>query len=406
MVRRSLTSAVITALVFAFSAAGCSQNSAGANDVAIGIDLPLSGAETSDGVPTRNGAVLAIEEAQAAHLLGAGVNIIADDLDDAVNGQHDPAQGAQNVKTFISDQRVLAMIGPFNSSVATAQIPLTNDAGLAQISASATADGLTIGPGAAAMRRSHPDRNAFFRICSTNGRQGDADARFARSLGHLRAAVIDDNETYGLGLADVFAERFAGLGGTITSHEHITSHQQDFKALLTKVAAGTPDMIFYGGTTSTGGGLVRKQMGDVGMTAVGFMGGDGISDDEFRRVTGALAEGTVFTVVAPDVEHLPAARAFVAAYRKRFGGLPGPYSANAYVAAKIELAAIAAAAHAHPGVRPDRATVLANVAATANFPSPIGPAGFDAAGDTRTPMISLYKISGGKSVFVSQAAVK
>jgi branched-chain amino acid transport system substrate-binding protein len=108
--------------------------------VKIGIDMPVSGADASTGIPTRNGAVKAIEEANSRR---PAVTFAAYDLDDAVQGAHDPAQGAQNIKSFVSDSAVLAIVGPFNSNVAKAEIPITNDAGLAQISPSNTSTGLT-----------------------------------------------------------------------------------------------------------------------------------------------------------------------------------------------------------------------------------------------------------------------
>ena len=204
--------------------------------IKIGIDLPVSGADASTGIPTRNGAVLAIEEAAARSLPG-GVTIAANDLDDAVQGAHDPGQGAQNVRQFISDASVLAMIGPFNSSVAAVQIPLTNDAGLAQISPATTNPTLTKGDAAKRFRTSHPDVNAFFRVCTTDDKQGAAGAAFARKLGFAKAFVIDDNETYGKGLADIFERSFVTGGGTVLGHEHLTKGQTDYKALLTKARA-------------------------------------------------------------------------------------------------------------------------------------------------------------------------
>lgn len=125
------------------SSAGTSAGTAsgGANVVKIGIDMPVSGADASTGIPTRNGAVQAIEEANAKGAPG-GVKFVAYDLDDAVQGAHNPAQGAQNIKSFVSDSAVLAIVGPFNSSVAKAEIPITNDAGLAQIAPSNTSIGL------------------------------------------------------------------------------------------------------------------------------------------------------------------------------------------------------------------------------------------------------------------------
>jgi branched-chain amino acid transport system substrate-binding protein len=367
----------------------------------IGIDLPLSGGDAATGIPTRDGAVLAIEEANAAGGTG-GIKFVAYDLDDAVQGAHDPAQGAQNVKTFVADDAVLAMVGPFNSSVAQAEIPITNDAGLVQISPATTNPGLTKGAEAAKLRTSHPDTNAFFRVCTTDDRQGSAGAQFARKLGKKRAFIVDDDETYGKGLADVFEAQFKADGGAVIGHEHLTKGQNDYKALLTKARALGPDLLFYGGTTVTGGSLLRKQMGDTGLGSVTFLGGDGISDDEFLKSAGDSANGSYYTVAAPETSKLPSAAAFVAAYQKRWKSAVGPYSANAYTATRVEIVAIERATAANGGKLPSRDAVLKIVAQTTGFKSPIGTIGFDQNGDTTAPILSVYEITNGKPRFVEQ----
>jgi branched-chain amino acid transport system substrate-binding protein len=105
------------------------------------------------------------------------------------------------------------------------------------------------------------------------------------------------------------------------------------------------------------------------------------------------------------VTRLPSAKAFVAAYRKRFNAEPIGYSAAAYTAAQIALAAIAKGIGAD-GALPARAAVVANVAATKNFPSPIGSVGFDANGDTTAPVLTLQNVKGGKVVTVGVYTVK
>jgi len=405
--------AVLTAVAFLVacsssptSTTSSQSSSASATGVTvkIGIDLPLSGADAATGIPTRNGSVMAIEETNAKGV--PGLTFVAYDLDDAVQGAHDPAQGAQNVKSFIADPAVLAMVGPFNSSVAQAEIPDTNDAGLAQISPATTNPGLTKGDEAAKLRTSHPDVNNFFRVCTTDDRQGAAGAQFARKLGLKKAFIVDDNETYGKGLADVFETQFKADGGIVLGHEHLTKGQTDYKALLTKAHALAPDMIFYGGTTVTGGALLRKQMGDTGLGAVAFLGGDGISDDEFIKSSGESANGVYYTVAAPETSKLPSANAFVANYKKRWKSDVGPYSANAYAATMIEIAAIEKAAAANGGALPARDAVLKLVAATHGFASPIGTIGFDKNGDTTAPILSVYRIEHAKPVFVEQISLK
>jgi len=389
------------------TAGGSSEPAAAGQTIKIGVDLPVSGADASIGIPTQNGVVLAVEEANKNGFAGGKFKLDTSLLDDAVQGKHDPAAGAQNVKTFIADSSVLAMVGPFNSNVAKSEIPLTNDAGLVQISPSNTNDGLTIGDDAKKLRTAHPDTNTYFRVCTRDSKQGLALAQVAaQRLGLKKIFIIDDNETYGKGLADVFDASFRQLGGTVLGHEHITANQQDFKALLTKAKADNPDGVFFGGNTSTGGGLVRRQMSDVGLGSVPYLGGDGISDPEFETVAGATANGSYMTVAAPDASKLPSAKQFIAAYQARFKSNVGPYSANAYTAAKIEIAAIEKAITDAGGKMPTRADVLKYVAATKDFDSPIGKVGFDANGDTTSPVLSLLEVKGGKPITIDVITLK
>ena len=413
-------SRAVGAATLAAALAACSNSSAssgggassggaaaGGDTSKIGIDMPVSGADATFGVYTANGAKLAIEQANKAGFAGGKFKLEADLLDDAVQGKHDPAAGAQNVKTFIADSSVLAMIGPFNSNVAKSEIPLTNDAGLTQVSPSNTNDGLTIGDDAKKLRTAHPDVNAYFRVCTRDAKQGSTLAQVAaQRLNWKKVFIIDDNETYGKGLADVFESSYKQLGGTVLGHEHITANQVDFKALLTKAKGMNPDGIFFGGNTSTGGGLLRRQMSDVGMANLPLIGGDGIADDEFEKVAGDTANGAYMTTAAPDAAKLATAKQFIDDYHKRFTDPLGPYSANAYTAAKIEIAAIEKAIADNGGKMPTRADVLKNVAATTNFDSPIGKVGFDANGDTTAPILSLFKVQGGKRVTIDQIALK
>ena len=161
-------------------------------------------------------------------------------------------------------------------------------------------------------------------------------------------------------------------------------------------------MIFYGGTTVTGGGVLRKSMAAAGLQSLAFFGGDGISDDTFLATAGSMANGSYYTVAAPETSRLPGAREFVAEYRKRWGGNVGPYSANAFAATLIEVAAIEKAIQADGGKLPARAEILKNVAATKNFTAPIGKIGFDANGDTTAGILSLYRIENGKAAFIDQ----
>lgn len=390
------------ALVFSMAACSSGEGPAG-NVIKIGIDLPLSGADASAGQSTLNGAILAIEEANARGVPGK-FTIEADPLDDAVQGVHSPQQGAANARTFISDPNVLALIGPYNSNVAAAQIPVTNAAGLVQIGPSVVADGLTLGDMATGLRRANPGINSFFRVCTTDSRQGAAAAQFARSLGFRSVYIVDDNETYGLDIANVFENNFRKLGGSVISHDHLAANTQDFKALLIKIAGTKPDLLFFGGVTSTGGGLIRKQMFDAGMSGVPFMGGDGLAD--LATVAKNYSDGSYYLVAAADADRMQSAQSFVKAYRKRFGTPVGAYSANAYAATQVAIAAIEKAIRENGKQLPSRQQVLQNVASTNGLMTPIGPIAFDVKGDIRNPVLSLYGFKGGTPYFIKQINLK
>jgi branched-chain amino acid transport system substrate-binding protein len=368
--------------------------------IKIGVDLPVSGAETSQGLPTQHGAELAVEQANAKAPAGFKFELV--ELDDAVQGLHNPAQGAQNVRTFVADPVVLGILGPFNSSVAKAEIPVSNAAGIAQIAIATTNQTLTQGPDSVKIR-SKP-LNTFFRVCTTDDHQGSIGAKFARKLGYKSAFIIDDNEVYGKGIADIFETAFTADGGVVVGHEHITKGQQDFKALLTKAASQHPDLVYFGGVTASGGGLIRKQMADVGLGNVGFGGADGISDSEFITITGPASNSVFYTVAAPDISNLPSAKKFTDDYKNKFHEELGAYSANGYAAAQVLISAIEAAIKANGGAVPSRADVV-NYVQQSKVSTPIGIVGFDANGDTTNGIISSYQIKNQTKTFIGQGTV-
>src|ERR1700730_14417655 len=323
---------------------GCNSSKNNENQdkiIIIGGDFATSGNDASAGVPTQDGALLAIEQEAKIGLPG-GYALRAQMEDDTVGGVHDSAQGVRNVQALLEDPRVLAIVGPQNSSVARAEIPVANEAKIALLSPSSTSIGLTDdASGAADLRRANPNLHTFFRTVLRDDLQGSADAAFAVSTLHARRAyVIDDNESYGKGIADVFVRAFARAGGVIVERSHLTSGQQDFIPLLTRVEGTHPDLVYYGGVVSTGGPLLRRQMVKLGMKET-FMGGDGIKEEGFTRAAGPAAEGIYCSDGAPNLAAMPSAAQFLKDYAVRFPSQPvGTYSANAYAAAQVAIETI------------------------------------------------------------------
>ena len=380
----------------ASGAAPAGSAAAGGKSVTIGVDLPLSGGEFANGDPTKKGIQLAVDQANANGGVG-GYKIVLSIKDDAVNGVHNPQQGATNVQSLVADPSVIGIVGPFNSNVGAAEIPITNQAGLLQCSPANTNPGLTKPAyGALDIRKAFPNRINYIRVATTDDIQGLAGAEFAyKDLGKRRAYVVDDTETYGKGLADVFATQFAALGGTVVKHDGAPATTTDYTPLLTAVQSQNPDVVYFGGVTATGGGLLRKQMAQVGMGSLAFGGGDGIVDGpgnvqgSFIKVAGAAAADSFGTIAA--THDIPNASAFADAYQKAYGEAPGAYSASAYACTQVILQALQAVAGT-ASASGLREAVRAYATNPANkFNTQLGTISFDQNGDTSQHIISFYK---------------
>ncbi len=376
--------------VVALVASACSSSSGtpAGTVVKIGIELPLSGAELPNGDPTLKGVQLAIEQNPVP-----GFDVQLNIKDDALNGKHDPQTGATNIGQLVNDSSVFAVVGPFNSNVAQAEIPVSNAAGLIQCSPANTSPDLTKGASALALRPSNPTKIAYVRVATTDDIQGQAGADIAYNVvGAKTAYIVDDTETYGKGLADQFETTFKALGGTVVGHDGVgASGQSDYTALLTAAKAKNPQFVYFGGVTATGGGLLRKQMVQNGMGSIPFGGGDGISDgsaataSSFLNVAGPDGDMNTYMTVAA-VHDIPDAAKFASDYKAKFGAEPGAYSASGYACAQIFLQALKASGSA------DREKIRSYVTTTSNtFTTVLGNVSFDANGDTSQHVISDYK---------------
>jgi branched-chain amino acid transport system substrate-binding protein len=400
LMRARFASFAAVVLTCSVAFAGCTA--AKTNVIKIGSDLPVSGADASDGVPTQNGVRLAVMVANRENL-APGFTFEADTLDDAVNGVHDPGQGSKNIQALSSDPAVVGIVGPFNSNVAKAEIPVSNTSGIALISPANTNPDLTKGPSALQLRPQNPDQITYFRVCATDDIQGPAGADYAAKMIHLRRAyIVDDNETYGKGVADQWAAQFVRDGGSVVGHDHLTQGQNDFHALITNAAAQHPDVVFYGGTSATGGDQLRKQMVGTPLASIVMSGADGIRNQEFLNVASSMADNVYATVASVNASKLPAAQAFLKDYQAAFHQAVGSYSASGYVAAMVLIKAASAAVKANGGKLPTRAEVLDQIRGTKRFDSIIGPFSFDANGDTTSKIISIYEAKKDNWVFLTQ----
>jgi len=381
--------------------------------VKVATDLPVSGADATDGKPTENGAKLAVDQAKAKNLLeGCTIVFVPKDDVSVALGKHDPNQGAANISTLASDNAVVGVVGPFNSSVAKAEMPIANNAGLVLISPSNTNPGLTqVGADPTVDTKAlRPTGNiTYFRVCTTDIKQGGGLAKAALDTAHAKKAfVIDDQETYGQGLASEFTKGFKAGGGTVVDAVHLPGTTKDFRDTLNKAKTDGADVVFFGGTSSNGGGIIKNQMATI-LPNVPLFGGDGIVDDQFITDAGSNSDGAYGTVAGPDATKLDSAKQFVADYKAAYNADPGAYSANAYDAMSILLQATKKAIDDNGGTLPTdpkalRAAVVKDVAGI-DYQGAIGHTTFDSNGDTTNIVLTLFETVKGKWTAISNVTL-
>ncbi len=393
---------------------GGSNNGGGTTStgiIKIGTDLPVSGAEATDGKPAENGAHMALDQANANHTI-PGYTLVFDPQDDVgASGTHDPTVGAANVTKLIGDAEVAGIVGPFNSSVAQAEMPIANQAPIVLISPSNTNTCLTqntadtgcTGANDMLATLRPTGKVTYFRIATTDNHQGAVGADFLYKTQNYKSAyVIDDTETYGVGLATQFIKEWQTDGGTLLGHDSIKS-TTDYTGELTKVAAKHPAVIYFAGVEANGGLQIRKQMATTpGLTNTPFAGGDGIQDSAFATAIGTTTGGPVFsTVAAVDATKVPSAATFIQQYQAKYGSL-GAYSASGYDCAQILILAIKAAiaGGAKPptnsgdaaGAQTFRQAVI-NAMMKTDYNGVTGHQSFDQNGDTTNKTISVYQLA-------------
>lgn len=400
--------------VVSLALAACGTSTTGTSvkgTIKIGVDLPESGAETSNGIPTLNGVKFAVSQLKSVD----GFTLEVFNLDDAVNGVHDPQKGAQNVQQFVDDTKVLGMIGPFNSSVARAEIPITNRAHLVQISPANTNQCLTKdiyiaqslsgvadvdckAAGVPFPKDLRPTgTNNYFRVATTDDNQGPANSDYAyNTLKLTKVGVASDAEAYGKGIADTFTARFTKDGGSIAKRQDFpnASHVSDFKPFLRAALAAGAQGIYFGGTDSNNACVVRQQMVSAGFSASApFLGGDGIVTDQCIKDASAAAVGMYGTVATVAAEQVPGASSTISAFKTAYPNKSdyGAYTMPAYDSAKILVAAIDKAIKANGGNMPTRQQVLDQMYKT-DYSGVLGHTSFDPLGDTTNKVITIYSV--------------
>ena len=365
---------IVAAAVVMFGGAAYAQDAI----VKIGHVAPTSGGIAHLGKDNENGAKMAIDElnAKGVTIGGKKVKLELQAEDDA----GDPKQGTAVAQKLV-DSKVVGVIGHLNSGTSIPASKIYSDAGIPQISPSATNPKFT--------------RQGFkttFRVVADDVHLGGTLGRYAvKELKGKSIAVIDDRTAYGQGVAEEFSKAVKASGGTIAEAQFTTDKATDFTAILTQIKSKKPDVVFFGGMDAVAGPMIR-QMKQLGITAK-FMGGDGICSSELPKLAGgAMADGQVVCAEAGGVEgsQKVGMDKFRDDYKKKFGIDVQVYAPYVYDAMNVLVAAMVKAGSSDPKV------YLPVLAKTEGYKGVTGTISFDEKGDVKNGALTLYTYKGEK----------
>lgn len=394
---------VLTALAVVAACApvpGAAPATAGGT-IKIISSTPLTGGDSADGIAMANSAKLALK----THGDKSGnYTITLETKDDAsaARGAWDPDVETTNANNAVADPTVMAYLGTYNSGAAKLSIPILNQAGpMVMVSGANTYAGLTKGlPGLT--EAGEPDsyyptkvRN-YARVVAPDDFQGAVGARWAKERGIKSVYILDDQQLYGKGIADVYNATAKELGINVLGQEGIDTKASDYSALATKIVNLNPDSVYFGGVTSSNPGLVWKALRSAGFKGE-LSGPDGMMSEDFIKAAGPDAEGTFLTFAGLPLAELdkisPAGKKWHEDYVKEFGQEPGVYGAYGYEAALVVLKAIDACVAKNTVTR---ACIRDEVFATKDFEGILGTKwSFDANGDTTVVQMSKNVVENG-----------
>jgi branched-chain amino acid transport system substrate-binding protein len=355
--------------------------------IKIGITLPLTGADAEDALLIKQGAMIAIDEANAkGGIDGHKIDVVVYDSGTATAGQYDPAQAATNTKKLVSDPAVVANIGPQMSGEGKAMTPILSEADLATITPSSTNPDIT-NPDMAAQFKPK-GRAIYFRTVTTDAYQGPNMANFfSQTLKVKSVYVLDDSGAYGVGIADSFQKQAEKNGIKIVGRDQLNPKEADYTTVLTKIKALNPDAVYYGGVAQAGVKLA-KQAADI-MPKTIKAGGDGVQGGSFLKGGGFPAiEGWYATNASPHVTGDPAAAEWVKKFQTKYNNVPDDYSITAYDGALVILDAIDRVIKSGKPV--NRSNVRDAMQQT-NLKTMQGVLSFDANGDLKDKVVSVFQ---------------
>lgn len=335
-----LLSVLAAGAMFMSALTGCGDGSKGADGdtIKVGGLLEMTGGSASFGISGKNGIDLALKKINEKGVLGGKKLslVVADTKSEA-------SEATNGMQKLISQDKVVAVIGPNQSSAVIASGAINNGAKVVDITPMGTNPDVTVDP------KTKQVKPYSFRTCFIDPFQGTVMASFASNeLKVKRAAIyIDNTSDYAKGLAQFFKENFVKNGGQVVIEEAYLQKDTDFKSTLTKIKAAKPDFIYIPGYYQEVG-LIVKQAREMGIN-VPMAGGDGWDSAKLPEIAGKAAlENTFFSSLYSPDDTSDLNKDFVAEYKKAYNTNPDVFAALAYDSTLLVAKAIEDAGSADP----------------------------------------------------------
>jgi branched-chain amino acid transport system substrate-binding protein len=318
-----------------------SSGSTAATTYKIGFIGALSGANAQLGINERNGATLAIDEANSSGKYKFKFQLVPQD------SEGDPAKAPAAATALISDTSIVATIGPAFSGESKAVNPTF---------CGATPPMPIVTASASNAQLQDQGNKCWHRIIPNDNVEGSQGADWLARTGAKKVFVLSDLSTYGAGVAGTMATELKAKGVTVVTGGVDGTTTKNYNPIAQTIAASGADAMFYGGYDAQAALLAKALVG------AGFKGrtvtGNGGKSSVFTSGAGTAGNGWYFTCGCQDATTAAPAKAFAAAYQTAFKTAPSTYSPEAYDAANLIMDSISKAAASGPATRDSVETAL------------------------------------------------
>jgi branched-chain amino acid transport system substrate-binding protein len=381
----------------------------------ISTDLPLQGASADQSKSTND--LINLYLAQVGHKAGAyTVELKTYDDSTAAKGAWDDATCAANAQAHVAEKTEVAVMGTFNSGCAKIEVPVLNqapDGPLLMVSHANTNPGLTKTWDPGEPEKYFPSgKRSYARVVTTDDYQGAAGAIYAKEkLGVSKVYILNDNQTYGIGVAKAFETEAKKIGLTVLGNDAWDAKASSYTSLFQKIKATSPDMVYLGGIYDNNGGVLVKDkvavLGD--NSTVKLMAPDGFTGyTDLQKL--AQGEGLYLTFAGLTTGELVKAGGppadLIAAYKAKYGAEPvGSYPLYGVAAVQVILAAIAKSDGTRASVN---SAVFSGDGISIPMDQSVTGKAIDISpetGDTSAIDITVEQLKGGVEEFVAAQAV-